>query len=677
MAINHNFPYTNLHDLNVDWILKIIQDFERDYKGINEALDSAIESIIEQGELTSESINELKTLIEAQLENKKQNSITEIGAETTDSINRIENLVQSMPGNSEEMLGQLQIINSILNGTQSEAPTWAQGTYQFNESTQQYEIVNNQYYVTSIMWGGCNGRRIKITSNNTSQKINAIWWWDTNKTIINQAPLGNVQSVEYVFPQTASYFTILLAGATPGTSPISVSATNVTIEWLNTIFDNITHLANAEHSILSSIGGDTPNLVYIEEADASGGALYFKCNGFNVFYNGTSAYIPYTTMMTQLDVSGVVSAKGITNCIEIPNNNALVFDTITKTFKFVLRDAVLPQHTIMMCNAWGRGDHMNPTLVNYKMLKLQRRIDENKVNVKNFGALGDNYTDDGPAIQRAIESIKTTGGTIFIPDGTYILKSNQFNTDVPGIASALMLYNNITLELSPNAVLKRGNSSVTHFIFTYNTNNATMYTGANNIKIKGGTIDCNSSINADCTPINTSHSEHIIIENVKFINARGNWHYIELNSTRHAIIKDCYFGSGGNTEHVQFDSAVNTGNLGSNDGTICQDIDIHNCIFDNGDACGVGNHTDAGHKYIRIHDNIFIGSPESRGCIDTTNSVEKIDIYNNTFRDGNIGVRITHSAQNSTVHDNRFNTIQTPYTGGIAAYNNMINDLLT
>ena len=46
------------------------------------------------------------------------------------------------------------------------------------------------------------------------------------------------------------------------------------------------------------------------------------------------------------------------------------------------------------------------------------------VNVKEFGAKGDGLSDDRTAIQAAIDSIHQTGGTVFIPQGTYRLSLN-------------------------------------------------------------------------------------------------------------------------------------------------------------------------------------------------------------------------------------------------------------
>jgi hypothetical protein len=45
------------------------------------------------------------------------------------------------------------------------------------------------------------------------------------------------------------------------------------------------------------------------------------------------------------------------------------------------------------------------------------------VSVKDFGAVGDGVTDDTAAIQAAIASLGTNGGTVYLPDGTYKVDS--------------------------------------------------------------------------------------------------------------------------------------------------------------------------------------------------------------------------------------------------------------
>ena len=68
------------------------------------------------------------------------------------------------------------------------------------------------------------------------------------------------------------------------------------------------------------------------------------------------------------------------------------------------------------------------------------------VNVRDKGAKGDGKTNDTPAIQRAIDAVGGTGGTVYVPDGTYM---------VVGVgAEQLQLRSNMTLKLSDHAILK-------------------------------------------------------------------------------------------------------------------------------------------------------------------------------------------------------------------------------
>ncbi len=66
-------------------------------------------------------------------------------------------------------------------------------------------------------------------------------------------------------------------------------------------------------------------------------------------------------------------------------------------------------------------------------------------NVRAFGAKGDGVTDDGPAIQRAIDaSAKAGGGTVTIDPGTYLLRYRPSDDGDGG--SALTLRSGVTIE---------------------------------------------------------------------------------------------------------------------------------------------------------------------------------------------------------------------------------------
>jgi parallel beta-helix repeat protein len=81
-------------------------------------------------------------------------------------------------------------------------------------------------------------------------------------------------------------------------------------------------------------------------------------------------------------------------------------------------------------------------------------------NVKDYGALGNGIHDDTAAIQAAINSLPTTGGTVFIPAGTYMIDT----------VKKIQLRSYMLLKLDPGAILKAKTSSVgkASVVYIYN-----------------------------------------------------------------------------------------------------------------------------------------------------------------------------------------------------------------
>lgn len=83
-------------------------------------------------------------------------------------------------------------------------------------------------------------------------------------------------------------------------------------------------------------------------------------------------------------------------------------------------------------------------------LSLRRsylKIVTNQRNIKDFGAVGDGTTDDTQAIQDAIDDLPSTGGSVFVPAGTYSITSpltlSSYIT-LEGIGFASIIQNNST-----------------------------------------------------------------------------------------------------------------------------------------------------------------------------------------------------------------------------------------
>jgi polygalacturonase len=114
------------------------------------------------------------------------------------------------------------------------------------------------------------------------------------------------------------------------------------------------------------------------------------------------------------------------------------------------------------------------------------------VNVNDRGATPNDETDDTAAIQSAIDEIAGTGGTVLVPDGTYLVNVEAILTpsDAPGAPPdpypptpfSLSVKSDMTLKLSSGAILK--------VIPTRRQGYAVIsIAGASNVTVIGGTIE--------------------------------------------------------------------------------------------------------------------------------------------------------------------------------------------
>lgn len=57
MAVFENFPYTNVHELNLDWVIKNVKEYIIKYENLEEFVNTSIE---EQNKIISEAVKELE-----------------------------------------------------------------------------------------------------------------------------------------------------------------------------------------------------------------------------------------------------------------------------------------------------------------------------------------------------------------------------------------------------------------------------------------------------------------------------------------------------------------------------------------------------------------------------------------------------------------------------------------
>ncbi|MBS4747553.1 right-handed parallel beta-helix repeat-containing protein [Bacillus altitudinis] len=236
-----------------------------------------------------------------------------------------------------------------------------------------------------------------------------------------------------------------------------------------------------------------------------------------------------------------------------------------------------------------------PTPGNSLSEKFSKEIGQLFSNPMWYGAKGDGVRDDSKALQNALNN----KGNIYMPKGKYLIKST------------LVVLGNTRIVFHPEAEIIRGASIYCSFTNGYPEDKFLAYEGNGNIEILGGIIDIKGNeIKSNGGGIVFGHARNITIEGVTIKNPY-NIHHIEINACENVMINKCSFlgyyhsGTRAFSEAIQIDLAKSYEVFpvfGSYDGTVCKNITIKHCVFNNVGA-GIGTHNPAEYTF---HENINI-----------------------------------------------------------------------
>jgi|GEM_PF-4930808 len=206
-------------------------------------------------------------------------------------------------------------------------------------------------------------------------------------------------------------------------------------------------------------------------------------------------------------------------------------------------------------------------------MNVKDALNQNRVNVKAFGATGDGSTNDYAAVQACIDFVESLGGGIvYFPYGTYLLNTG-LTIDVAGVS--------IEGAGKSAAVLKNGSSSNT--LITFNPGAA----GDSKAHIRD--IGITASTTSSGTAILVTNGDRIEISNVQVALHRTS---IDCNAVTAARVEHCYVVS---TDDNASSIGVRVGTRGSVErcevasGTTNGTGIILNGSFARADLCYVAN----------------------------------------------------------------------------------------
>lgn len=145
------------------------------------------------------------------------------------------------------------------------------------------------------------------------------------------------------------------------------------------------------------------------------------------------------------------------------------------------------------------------------------------VNVRDapYSAKGDGITDDTAAIQAAVNAVGGTGGTVSVPDGTYLINALAVAS---GGSHGIGLKGNMTLRLSPGATLKAIPNAASSYAILF-------VGGVSNVNIIGGTVEGERSAHTGSggesgMGVTILSSNHVVVEGVTAKECWGDGFYV-------------------------------------------------------------------------------------------------------------------------------------------------------
>lgn len=264
-------------------------------------------------------------------------------------------------------------------------------------------------------------------------------------------------------------------------------------------------------------------------------------------------------------------------------------------------------------------------------------------NVLDFGAKGDGVADDSAALNAAVTSLASTGGTVFLPKGTYICSANQF----------LIPYSNIRVV---GAGMGATTIKVTAYLDGIRVANGYPVPSAILSNIEICHLSVNGNVGAFSSPTDTAGNG---------INVNGcenfSIHHCHVYATSQQGIASTYFPVAGSTQAGGSicDNIVDMSATNSNVGIGVEGLSQRNVVSRNrvtftttagaGIYLGDGGDTNEDNGNSVISDNVIIAANVSAGYgIHLDGNWHGVSVTGNTLLKWQISIRADNIASSNT-----------------------------
>ena len=248
----HQFPYSNMHDQNYDWIIRTVGEFKAKYEDFDSAINEAIARIEAQGDIEAHNLETLtetlkgvveaaETLALSNIESQKNDSISAVqNAQNTASTaiteqtslaianylsmahiyeNRLSTLIAELPADEASLLSKVLLLSKVVSGNVTQSMTWFFTQYEDGQVPDQTGVVEASE-ISSYAILGAAGMQISISfqeGQQTDKYIKgAMWYTGYDEQNEKYTGLTNVtfqntpRSVRWAVPDTCYAFSIVL-----------------------------------------------------------------------------------------------------------------------------------------------------------------------------------------------------------------------------------------------------------------------------------------------------------------------------------------------------------------------------------------------------------------------------------------------------------------------------------